>query len=33
MPVTSLPRLGLGTVSDDPEEWTEAVCKALDVGL
>jgi 2,5-diketo-D-gluconate reductase B len=32
MPVQSLPRVGLGTVSDDPDEWTENVRTALDMG-
>jgi len=32
MPVSSLPRVGLGTVSDDPDEWTENVKTALDMG-
>lgn len=32
MPIDSLPRVGLGTVSDDPEEWTENVRTALSLG-
>ncbi|MFO7925944.1 MAG: aldo/keto reductase [Halobacteriota archaeon] len=32
MPDSSLPRIGLGTVSDDPPEWTEAVRTALEIG-
>lgn len=32
MPDSALPRFGLGTVSDDPTEWTEAVRTALEAG-
>lgn len=32
MPIETLPRLGLGTVSDAPEKWTEVLPMALDVG-
>jgi 2,5-diketo-D-gluconate reductase B len=32
MPPASLPRIGLGTVSDDPDEWTDAVRTALEMG-
>ncbi len=32
MPPISFPRIGLGTVSDDPEEWTDAVRTALEMG-
>lgn len=32
MSLIPLPRVGLGTVSDDPDEWTENVRTALDLG-
>jgi len=32
MPIQSLPRIGLGTVSDEPEVWTEAIQTALELG-
>jgi 2,5-diketo-D-gluconate reductase B len=32
MPIDTLPRLGLGTVSDDPSEWKANVKTALEVG-
>ncbi|MFB6310995.1 MAG: aldo/keto reductase [Salinirussus sp.] len=32
MPLDSMPRIGLGTVSDTPDEWTEATRTALELG-
>lgn len=32
MPIGSLPRFGIGTVSDDPESWTEVIQTVLELG-